>query len=65
MDVGQSVAGCAVRGTRRLGCFFEGTSQNSVNANFGETPKGEVRRIPLPRTPVNKVDMYQIAHFGP
>jgi hypothetical protein len=22
--------------------------------NFGESPKGEVRRIPLPRTPVNK-----------
>ena len=23
-------------------------------ANFGETPKGEVRRIYIPRTPVNK-----------
>jgi hypothetical protein len=23
-------------------------------ANFGELRKGEVRRIPLPRTPVNK-----------
>src|SRR5215211_1785062 len=23
-------------------------------ANFAESPKGEVRRIPLPRTPVNK-----------
>jgi hypothetical protein len=34
MDVGQSVAGCAVRGTRRLGCFFEGTSQNSVMVKF-------------------------------
>jgi hypothetical protein len=22
--------------------------------NFGESPKGEVRRIPIPRTPVNK-----------
>jgi hypothetical protein len=22
--------------------------------NFGECPKGEVRRIPIPRTPVNK-----------
>jgi hypothetical protein len=23
--------------------------------NFRESPKGEVRRIPIPRTPVNKV----------
>src|SRR5215217_4788391 len=30
------------------------TSENSVYANFREYPKGEVRRIPLPRTPVNK-----------
>jgi hypothetical protein len=26
------------------------TSENAVNANFAESPKGEVRRIPLPRT---------------
>jgi hypothetical protein len=25
-----------------------------LGANFGESPKGEVRRIPLLRTPVNK-----------
>src|ERR687897_3491975 len=24
-------------------------------ANFGESPKGEVRRIPIPRTPVNSI----------
>jgi hypothetical protein len=24
-----------------------------LGANFGESPKGEVRRIPIPRTPVN------------
>src|SRR5215203_3710453 len=30
------------------------TSQNSVTANFAECPKGELRRIPLPRTSVNK-----------
>jgi hypothetical protein len=56
MDVGQSVAGCVVRGTRRLGRFFEGTSQNCVNQkfNFGESPKGEVRRILLLGTSVNR-----------
>jgi hypothetical protein len=33
------------------------TSENSVNRkfNFAEFYKGEVRRIPIPRTPVNKV----------
>jgi hypothetical protein len=30
------------------------TSENSVYANFAESPNGEVRRIPIPRTPVNK-----------
>jgi hypothetical protein len=30
------------------------TSENSVCANFRECPKGEVRRISIPRTPVNK-----------
>src|SRR5215212_1197814 len=30
------------------------TSENSLKANFRECPKGEVRRIPIPRTPVNK-----------
>jgi hypothetical protein len=29
------------------------TSENSFKANFRESPKGEVRRIPFPRTPVN------------
>src|ERR687897_2412572 len=29
------------------------TSENSVYANFAEGPKGEVRRITIPRTPVN------------
>src|SRR5215211_5369057 len=33
---------------------LERTSQNSVNAKFAESPKGEVRRIPIPRTPVNR-----------
>src|ERR687898_2698596 len=28
--------------------------ENSVPANFRECPKGEVRRIPIPRTRVNK-----------
>src|SRR5829696_923854 len=30
------------------------TSENSVKAKFAESPKGEVRRILIPRTPVNK-----------
>jgi hypothetical protein len=32
------------------------TSENPVKRkfNFGEDPKGEVRRTPIPRTPVNK-----------
>jgi hypothetical protein len=32
------------------------TSENSVKwkSNFRESPKGEVRRIPILRTPVNK-----------
>src|SRR5215213_10330179 len=30
------------------------TSENSMCANFGESPKGEVRRILIPRTSVNK-----------
>src|SRR5215213_651180 len=30
------------------------TSENSVYANFGESCLGELRREPLPRTPVNK-----------
>src|SRR5215211_5382049 len=29
------------------------TSENPLYANFSERRKGEVRRIPLPRTPVN------------
>src|SRR5215218_6774293 len=29
------------------------TSENSVTANYRESPKGEVRRIPIPRTPGN------------
>jgi hypothetical protein len=36
MDVGQRVAGCAVRVISRLGRFFEGTSENDVNAKFTE-----------------------------
>jgi hypothetical protein len=35
MDVGQSVAGCAVRVICRLGRFSEGTSENQMHANFG------------------------------
>src|SRR5215208_7452462 len=30
------------------------TSENAKKAKFAECPKGEVRRIPIPRTPVNK-----------
>src|SRR5215217_8808178 len=30
------------------------TSENSFKANFRECPKGEVRRIPIPRSSVNK-----------
>jgi hypothetical protein len=30
------------------------TSKNSVTAKFAEIVKDEIRRIPLPRTPVNK-----------
>jgi hypothetical protein len=37
-----------------IGQGFCGTSENYFNANFGECPKGELRRIPIPRTPVNK-----------
>jgi hypothetical protein len=39
------------------GYFLAGrTSQNPVKRkiNFRESPKGEVRRIYIPRTPVNK-----------
>jgi hypothetical protein len=39
------------------GYFLAGrTSQNPVKwkSNFGECSKGEVRRITIPRTPVNK-----------
>src|SRR5215212_8931566 len=32
------------------------TSENSVMAKFAESPKGEVRRIPIPRTPVNRAN---------
>ena len=30
------------------------TSENPQNANFVEFYEGEVRRIPIPRTPVNR-----------
>jgi hypothetical protein len=40
---------------RLLGRLLPRTSQNSFKANFRESPKGEVRRIPLPRTSVNKL----------
>jgi hypothetical protein len=30
------------------------TSENPQKAKFAESPKGEVRRILIPRTPVNK-----------
>jgi hypothetical protein len=33
---------------------FSRTSENPQNANFVEFYKGEVRRIPIPRTTVNK-----------
>src|SRR5688572_914856 len=36
------------------GYFWQPTSENSFKANFRECPKGEVRRILIPRTPVNK-----------
>src|SRR5215217_5968302 len=37
-----------------MGCMLPRTSENSVYANLAESPKGEVRRITIPRTPVNK-----------
>src|ERR671910_709354 len=30
------------------------TSENSIKAKFAESPRGEVRRIPIPRTSVNR-----------
>jgi hypothetical protein len=41
----------------KVECFFDArrTSENSVHANFGECPKGEVRRIPIPRSWVHTV----------
>jgi hypothetical protein len=39
-----------------MGWLILRTSENSVNAKFAEIVKGEVRRISLPRTPVNKVN---------
>ena len=40
----------------RIGPGLCGTSENSLNANFGELRKVEIQlpRMPLPRTPVNK-----------
>jgi hypothetical protein len=35
MDVGQRVAGCAVRVISRLGRFFEKLSENQMYANLG------------------------------
>src|SRR5215203_735719 len=37
-----------------MGRLLPRTSENSVYANFAESPKGEVRRILIPRTSVNK-----------
>jgi hypothetical protein len=37
-----------------LSQLFSPTSENPQNANFVEFYKGEVRRIPIPRTPVNR-----------
>src|SRR5215218_9533306 len=42
---------CEVRRNREI---RSSTSQNSFNANFGESPKGEVRRIHLLGSWVNK-----------
>jgi hypothetical protein len=36
------------------GSLLHRTSENSIKAKFAEFYKGEVRRIPIPRTPVNK-----------
>jgi len=42
------------------GYFWQGTSENSVKRkfNFVELMQGELRRIPLPGTRVNKVMMH-------
>src|SRR5215213_4223817 len=42
----------AIAELRRTPCMR--SSQNPQKAKFAESPKGEVRRIPIPRTPVNK-----------
>jgi hypothetical protein len=34
------------------------TSEKPQNANFVEFYEGEVRRIPIPRTPVNSAEMH-------
>jgi hypothetical protein len=39
---------------RRNGSASEQTSENTLKTNFGELRHSEVRRIPIPRTPVNK-----------
>jgi hypothetical protein len=36
------------------------TSENAVKAKFAESPKGGLRRIPIPRTSVNKVALASI-----
>src|SRR5829696_3215565 len=50
---GEPRSGAVLRGTQRAGCkspvFF------MLGANFRELRYGEVRRIPLPRTPVNRM----------
>ena len=45
--------GCAYLATNTS---YIGLQPHAIKAwrNFGESPKGEVRRIPLPRTSVNK-----------
>jgi hypothetical protein len=36
-----------------------------VDAKFAEFPKGEVRRIPLPRTPLNKGKKEGLGCYAP
>jgi hypothetical protein len=48
--MGQDIAALA----RALMMIATNISENPVHPNFSELRYGEVRRIPLPRTPVNK-----------
>ena len=65
MDVGQSLAGCAVRGIRRLGRFLEGTSENSVEAKFSRRRQSPPRPLPMgPGVPEEVRPLVATPHRG-